>query len=141
MPYKNVLNNGTSNALIQPREDYGMLPMRNEYGQYQVGGALGGHAGFLDQALEFTPWGDKRAMERAHEASTPTITPDLMGGATVGIKDTYPAAFETATAMPAAGDAATLFKMGAMSLPGILAMMSRKTDDVLTFTGATCVKK
>ena len=106
-----------NNALIynrnsMNREDYGSLPIKDQYGQFQVGGDLGGNAGILDKAYEVMPFvGDARALDRAQEAAQPTITPNLMGGADVGIEDPYTAAFETATAMPMVGDAATLFKM------------------------------
>lgn len=130
---QNYLNRNSPNSLIGQAEDYGTLPIKNQYGQYQVGGDLGGREGVLDKAYEVLPFvGDVRAMDRAQEAARPTITPNLMGGADVGIEDPYTAAFETATAMPAVGDVATLFKMGAMSLPGIIALMARKTDDVVS---------
>jgi len=126
----NALAPPNQNALYGPTEDYG-LPIRNRYGQYEVGGPLGGNEGRLDMLYEVMPVvGDARAMARAHEASQPTITPNLMGGATVGLEDPYTAAFETATALPAVGDAATLLKMGAASLPGLLAMMARRSDAI-----------
>ena len=138
---QNYLNNRSPNSLIgqaedygqmPQREDYGTLPAQNKYGQFKFGGPLGGNEGILDKAFEVLPFvGDIRALDRAREAAQVKITPDLMGGVDVGIEDPYTAAFETATAMPAVGDVATLFKMGAMSLPGIIALMARKTDDVI----------
>ena len=129
---QNYLNRNSPNSLIGQAEDYGTLPIKNQYGQYQVGGDLGGREGVLDQAFEVMPFvGDARALDRAQEAARPTMQPDLMGGAQFRMNDPRTAAFETATAMPAVGDVATLFKMGAMSLPGIIALMARKTDDVI----------
>ena len=138
---QNYFNRNSPNSLIgqaedygqlPQREDYGTLPAQNKYGQFKFGGPLGGNEGILDKAFEVLPFvGDIRALDRAREAAQVKITPDLMGGVDVGIEDPYTAAFETATAMPAVGDVATLFKMGAMSLPGIIALMARKTDDVI----------
>ena len=41
MPYKNSLNEHSANAILQQREDYGTLPIMNEYGGFQVGGSIG----------------------------------------------------------------------------------------------------
>ena len=134
----NVLAPPNQNALAGYREDprqYG-LPIQNQYGQFEVGGDLSrvgpsGLAGRLDMLYELGPTGDARAIDRGHEAATPTVTPDLMGGAKVGIESPGTVALEYGSAMPAVGDAATLFKMGAMSLPALLALMSRRTDDIV----------
>ena len=81
----NTLNKNAPNVMARP--DYG-LAIKDRYGRIQVGGDLGGNAGFLDQAYDVLPWiGDYRAGERAVDAAQPQLRDNLMGGAQVGIRD------------------------------------------------------
>ena len=129
----NVLAPPNQNALAGYREDprqYG-LPIQNQYGQFEVGGPLRGHAGQLDMAYEMSPGiGDARALSRAQEAARPVLTPDLMGGAKVGMADPLTAQFEAMTALPGVGDAMSLVKMGALSLPGLISLMARRNTEL-----------
>ena len=129
----NALAPPNRNALYGPTESYG-LPRQDRYGRFLIGGDLGLNtpAGQLDAAFEILPGvGDYRALDRAGDALTERrLVPDLMGGAKVEMPRMAEGIFEGVTAAPVIGDAATLLKMGAASLPGLLAMMARRSDDI-----------
>lgn len=84
-----------------------ILPILNQYGQFQIGGPLTGHAGTLDKLFEMAPGiGDIRAADRFFEHTRPTVQPDLMGGVKAQIDQ--PAAMGEALSLaPAGGDIAS----------------------------------
>lgn len=94
--------------------DYG-LPVVNQFGQFQVGGPLTGHAGTLDRLYDIAPGvGDIRALARGARAGAATrLEPDLLGGARAVPTRTGEAAFEIGTALPVVGDIGTGAKLGA----------------------------
>ncbi len=132
-PHQNALGGYRSPEYRQDPRVYG-LPRMNQYGQFEIGGGLGldTQAGQLNAAFEILPGvGDYRALKRAGEALRDTrLVPDFMGGAKVETPRLAEGIFEGVTSAPVVGDAATLLKMGAVSLPGLLALMARRNADL-----------
>jgi len=106
---QNYLNRNSPNSLIGRAEDYGALPIKGQYGQYQVGGDLGGREGILDTVYDFMPW---RSAERFVDAAQPTVEDNLMGGVNVGLTDKYGVALEATDLLGLGFDVGDIARVG-----------------------------